>query len=130
MPTEEGLFMKPIRSLLLATAIAALPTAMAIAQDPVKVAPQNYTVRVDNDKVRVLDIHVQAGAKVPMHAHPGHVIIADGPCKVRFTGPDAKSEVVDMKDGDVIWGNATSHSAENVGSSECHVYNLEVKGSK
>lgn len=121
--------MTPIRSLLLTTTLAVLPAAVA-AQDPVSVAPQNYAVRVDNDKVRVLDIRVKAGAKVPMHAHPGHVIIAHGPCKVRFTRPDGKTEVADMKDGEVIWSGATAHAAENVGSGDCHVYNVEVKGSK
>ncbi len=38
----------------------------AQAQDPVKVAPGNYKVTLDNSRVRVLDIHIKPGEKVAM----------------------------------------------------------------
>ncbi len=35
------------------------------AQDPVKVAPDIYKVRLENDQVRVLDIHLKQGLNPP-----------------------------------------------------------------
>jgi len=43
-------------------------------QDPVEVAPNIYKVPLENDRVRVLDIHMQLGDKSPQHSHPAHVL--------------------------------------------------------
>ena len=39
-------------------------------QDPVKLSPQYYTVRFENDRVGVLELHMKPGGKEPMHSHP------------------------------------------------------------
>lgn len=39
-------------------------------QDPVTLSPQYYTVRFENDRVRVLELHMNPGGKEPMHSHP------------------------------------------------------------
>ena len=44
-----------------------LPVA---AQDPTKTLPESYTVQLDNDYVRVVRVHYDAGAKLPEHTHP------------------------------------------------------------
>lgn len=38
--------------------------------DPVKVAPANFKVRLNNASVRVLEFRAKPGAKFPMHMHP------------------------------------------------------------
>src|SRR5881396_170461 len=56
------------------------------AQDPVKVAPKNFKVVLENDHVRVLDFHSKAGDKIPMHSHPGYVAYSiTGSGKTTFT---------------------------------------------
>ena len=40
------------------------------AQDPTKTLPESYTVQLDNDYVRVVRVHYDAGAKLPEHTHP------------------------------------------------------------
>lgn len=99
----------------------------ALAQDPVKVAPEAYKATSGNDYVRVLDIHLKAGSKAPMHSHPGYVAVAVTPCKVRFTSPQGKTQEVEFKPGEAIWRDAESHSVENLGTTECHALNIEVK---
>jgi beta-alanine degradation protein BauB len=99
----------------------------AWAQDPVNVAPEIYSVQLENDRVRVLDIHLKRGGKSPTHSHPAYVGVALSPCKVRFTLPDGKKEEAKVKFGDVFWSGPITHSAENVGSRECHVLNIELK---
>ena len=111
----------------LIAALSALSAGAALAQDPVKVAPEVYKVTSDNQYVRVLDVHLKPGGKSPMHSHPGYVAVALTPCRVRFSAPDGKSQEVEFKGGEAGWRDAESHSVENVGTAECHVVNIEVK---
>ena len=108
-------------------ALVAFSARVVIGQDAAKVAADTYKVTSENKYVRVLDVHIKAGAKVPMHSHPGYVAVAVTDCKVRFTGPDGKSQVADFKAGDAMWREAESHSTENIGVNECHAMNIEVK---
>jgi quercetin dioxygenase-like cupin family protein len=114
----------PLVGLLLAVAWDA-----ARAQDPVKVAPGNYKVTLDNSRVRVLDIHIKPGEKVATHSHPGYIAMALTPCKVKFTDAKGKSETADFKPNEPVWRPAETHAAENVGTEECHAMNFELKGS-
>jgi hypothetical protein len=40
------------------------------AQDPTKTLPESYHVQLDNDFVRVVRVHYDAGVKLPDHTHP------------------------------------------------------------
>lgn len=108
-------------------ALLVLSGHSALAQDPAQVAPESYKVTVDNQYVRVLDIQVKPGAKTPMHSHPGFVAVALTPCKIRFTYPDGKSGEAEFQPGVTSWQDPVSHSGENIGTTECHVLNIEVK---
>jgi redox-sensitive bicupin YhaK (pirin superfamily) len=41
------------------------------AQDPAQTLPDAYKVQFENDYVRVVRVHYEAGAKLPEHTHPG-----------------------------------------------------------
>jgi hypothetical protein len=59
-----------------AAAIACVAVAAAHAgQDPTQTLPGNYKVELDNDIVRVVRVHYDAGAKLPDHTHPGGTTI-------------------------------------------------------
>lgn len=111
-------------SLLIASGLAAPP---ASAQDPVKVAPSTYKVLLENDHVRVLDVRLKRGKKSPMHSHPTYIAYMLADIQVRFTGPDGKTADVETPEGQAVWRDAETHSAENIGSSELHVLNFELK---
>jgi hypothetical protein len=51
-------------------AIIILLAMPAMAQDPVKVAPQAYKLDFENDWVKVLRVHYAAKEKLPEHDHP------------------------------------------------------------
>jgi len=99
-----------------------------MAQDPAKVASDVYKVRLNNAKIRVLEVTGKAGQKAAMHVHPGYVVynLADG--SVRFT--DAKGAAADapMKAGEATWRDAESHASEVV--SDIHVLLFELKKPK
>ena len=57
------------RSLLAACLACSVVPALS-AQDPTKTLPESYAVKFDNEYVRVVRVHYDAGAKLPEHTHP------------------------------------------------------------
>ena len=115
--------------LLLAGALLTLGAGGAVpAQDPAKAAPATHKVLLENDQVRVLDIHVPARGRALMHTHPsGYVEVAMTDCRMKFTFPGGRTSEATLHAGDVVWSDPVTHSAENLGASECHVLNVEPK---
>ncbi len=103
-------------------------TSTALAQDPVKVSPNNYKVLLENDRVRVLDVRAKPGEKLPMHSHPANVVYALSDFKIKFTYPDGKTEEREGKAGAARWNEAVTHASENVGTAEFHLVQVELKG--
>jgi quercetin dioxygenase-like cupin family protein len=97
------------------------------ALDPVAISPQLYTIRFENDRVRVLEYRLKAGGKEPMHSHPPGVVFALADATVRTTLPDGTVVAYPSHAGDVLWRDAVTHSAENVGTTEAHYYAVELK---
>lgn len=117
---------------VLCVLIAALICAPipAAGQDPVKVAPQAFTERLNNAHVRVLEYTSKPGQKDPMHSHPDIMIYVIQGGKLKSTTPDGKSTVIDFKTGDVMWRDAVTHTGENVGTTEMKALLVEVKHGK
>ena len=98
-------------------------------QDPVRQSPQFYTVRFENDRVRVLEYHLKPGEKEPMHSHPPGVVFYLSNATFRTTNAEGKSSEATVTQGQVSWRDFTTHAAENVGKTEAHAYAVELKQS-
>jgi len=98
-----------------------------LAQDPVKVAPNNYKVALENDSVRVCNVQVKPGEKIATHSHPDHLVYTINGGKVKFTFPDGKTKDVELKAGDATWIKAETHAGENVGTTELKLVVFELK---
>lgn len=96
--------------------------------DPVAISPQLYSVRFENDRVRVLEYRLKPGGREPMHSHPPGVVFALADATVRTTLPNGTVVAYPAHAGDVLWRDAVTHSAENVGATEAHYYAVELKG--
>jgi beta-alanine degradation protein BauB len=99
----------------------------AMAQDAVKVAPEHYTVLLENDHVRVLEVKIKPGETEAMHTHPATVHIELVPTKVKIGYPDGKSVTLEGHKGEAIWVGPVKHTIENVGDTEIHAYIIELK---
>ncbi len=122
--------MKALRiasSLLFVAALCVLVAAPAAAQDPAKVAPDVYKCTFENERVRVCEVTVKPGAKIPMHSHPEHFGYVMAPGKLRITKADGTSTDADFKTGATIWIPAETHSGENIGATEIKVLVVELK---
>jgi quercetin dioxygenase-like cupin family protein len=96
-------------------------------QDPVAVSPQYYTVRFENDRVRVLEYRLPPGQKEPMHSHPPGIVYAISDATMRSTPSGGQPEVFERKAGEVAWRDSTTHSAENVGAADIRALAIELK---
>ncbi|PYK85266.1 MAG: hypothetical protein DMF47_10800 [Verrucomicrobia bacterium] len=104
--------MKTLISIVCFTVIS---WATAAAQDPVKVAPGNYRVLLNNAHVRVLDFTLKPGQKIPMAARP------------MLTGSNGKTTTMTRKAGEAWWRGAESLAVENTGKTEIHNLIVELK---
>jgi quercetin dioxygenase-like cupin family protein len=100
------------------------------AQDAVKADPTHYKVVSENDQVRVLKVHYGAHEKSVMHSHPDSVVVFVEGGKTKFTYPDGKSEVLEMKAGEARFTPKTVHLPENVSDKGMDVIVIELKSPK
>src|ERR1700674_5687916 len=98
------------------------------AQDAVKVDPKHYTVVTENDQVRVLKVHYGPHEKSVMHSHPATVAVFLTDATAKFTYPDGKTEIRNVKAGDAQYGASTVHLPENTGDAGMVVIVVELKG--
>ena len=117
------------RILFLVLFVLAL-TVPALAQDAVKVDPKHYTVESQDARVRILRIKYGAHEKSVMHRHPASVAVFLTDGKIKFTYPDGRTEVRDIKAGQAVWNPATKHLPENVGDQEMEAILIEFKARK
>ncbi len=95
--------------------------------DPVHVAPDNYVLLEENDRVRVLEARFKPGDKTEMHSHPACVAIGITDGHYRFTHPDGESMEIELKAGEALFLEAVEHVTENIGSNETRGILVELK---
>ena len=108
--------------------MVAIGTQRVMAQDPVKLAPKNHKVLLENDQVRVLEFHGKPGEKLAMHSHPANVLYTFSASKAKYTFPDGKTTEDEIKAGQATWREPVTHAWENVGKTEAHSLIIELKG--
>ena len=121
--------MRTSRALGLAVAffIAVTGSKPLFSQDPVRVAPKNVKVVFENNRVRVLEVRIKPGEKIPMHSHPPHLIYTLSEFKGKYSTPDGESTLNLGKTGAWSWTEAITHASENVGTTEIHAFAVELK---
>ena len=115
------------RGFFLILFVLALAVPSALAQDPVKVDPNHYTVEFENTQVRVLRIKYGPHEKSVMHRHPNSVAIFQTDAQVKFSFPNGKTQDASGKAGQVTWNPATTHLPENTGEQPFEVIVVELK---
>jgi quercetin dioxygenase-like cupin family protein len=114
----------------IAVGVAGILGGMALAgseTDPVKISPQLYTIRIDNEWLRVLEYRLKPGQKEPIHSHPRGFVYMLGDARARVSLPDGSSSVIDERSGDLTWRDPTTHGLENIGDTDVHAIGVELK---
>lgn len=120
-----------------ATAFSTLPLFFASGAapqayiDPVAVAPEIYSVKLENDYVRTILTTARPGEFTPLHSHPGRVAVFLNDCTDRRI--DGKGETIERKfaAGDAVWAPAETHGDfKYTFAGECRIIEVEVKAAK
>ena len=117
------------RSALCCAVLCFCFTAIASAQDPVKVDPSHYKVETENAQVRVLRVHYGPHEKSVMHSHPNSVAVYLSDGKIRFTDANGKTQDSTGKAGQALYTPAQTHNPENTGDAPFDLILVELKGS-
>ena len=112
---------------LIVTAMLLISYALALAQDPVKVAGNQCKVAFENEYVRVLHWTVGAHGKTAMHDHPALVSISLSGGKTRFISPDGKTRDIEVKAGQATWSDPDKHSSESLSDKAGELIQVELK---
>ena len=95
--------------------------------DALQAASNVYKLMMENNRVRVFDARFKPGEKAAMHSHPDHMVYIFNDGKLKLTPSNGKPQVMDLKAGQTIWMDATSHAAENLGKTDAHLLVVELK---
>jgi hypothetical protein len=107
----------------------ALVAAAQRAKDAVAIDPDVHHVVMENEHVRVFEARAAHGRKSPMHTHPSRVLVSVGSARVKLTLPDGKTQMLDLRPGQVLWLENAEHSWELLGG-DLHVVAVEVKSAQ
>jgi quercetin dioxygenase-like cupin family protein len=109
------------------SALLACSVPVLFAQDAAKVDPTHYKVVSQNAQVRVLKVHYGPHEKSVMHSHPDGVVVFLTAGKTKFTYPDGKTEIREMKPGDSMYTPHTVHLPENLSDHPMDAVVIELK---
>ena len=119
---------------ILVVGFASILSATSAAQlemnhiDPTAVSPDNYSVLLENDHVRVVEYLLQPGEKDTWHTHPPKVsyVVSGGSLRITLDGGD--SFVVEEVSGSAAWmGALDRHFGENIGATPVRITFIEIK---
>ena len=112
---------------LVATGFVRSDASVMRVQDPLVVNSSTIVLKLENSRVRVLEATLKPGDKEKTHSHPAYVIYVIEGGRVRTHGTDGNVVEADFKTGDVIYREAVTHWAENIGKTTIRLELVELK---
>jgi len=102
--------------------------------DALLAAPASHRLLLENDRVRVLDVVIEPGAREPEHTHQAvSLMIVDEPARIRYYQGDAlrfESQVRSESQPGVRvrWMEPEGpHSVENIDEHRYHAIRIELR---
>ena len=100
--------------------------------DALEAAPASHRLLLDNDRVRVLEVSIEPGAREPEHTHQARsVMIVDEPAGIRYYESAAmlfESAAPPEPGVRVRWMEPEGpHSVQNIDSRRYHAIRIELK---
>ena len=96
-------------------------------QDPLVVNSKTIAKKLENPRVRVLEATIKPGDKEQTHSHPAYVVYVIEGGKFRNHAADGTVTDGEFKTGDVIYRDAVTHWAENIGNTTIRLVLVELK---
>lgn len=112
---------------LLVTGLVHGDASVPREQDPAVVNSSTIALRLENSRMRVLEATLKPGDKEKTHSHPAYVIYVIAGGKVRMHGTDGTVTEAEFKTGEVLYRDAVTHWAENIGDTTIRLELVELK---
>jgi beta-alanine degradation protein BauB len=112
---------------LLVTGIVRSDASVTRTQDPLIVNSKTIGLKLENPRVRVLEATLKPGDKEQTHSHPAYIIYVIEGGKFRNHATDGTVSDGEFKTGDVIYRDAVTHWAENIGDTTIRLVLVELK---
>ena len=132
-PPMAGLSRRQTLSLLGAMGVGTEALAQSGPPPGIKdavAAHPSYKVLLENERVRVIEYRGNPGRGVcgeGMHWHPAHVTVNLTPARFRYTPEGGQPQLGEVPAGFVLWEEAGTHAAENIGGWNTHLVIVELK---
>ncbi|MGI9102963.1 MAG: hypothetical protein ACR2IF_11030 [Terriglobales bacterium] len=107
--------------------LGAAPMVAQQALDSTKADPAHHKVEFENEQVRVVRYHIEAGDQTVRHSHPDSVLVVLHGGSVQNTSDDGKTTTTEVKDGAAVWRPALTHVTKNVGNKPIEGFIIEPK---
>jgi len=88
---------------------------------------KSIRVRFENDRVRVLEAILPPSTREQVHSHPAYVMYVLAGGRYRNYAADGKITEGAFETGDVVYRDALTHAAENIGYKPMHFILVELK---
>ena len=95
-------------------------------QDAATVTPKVVKVKLENDRVRVLEFISDPGDKEGWHSHPAFVVYVVTGGTLRINTPNGKSNDVEFTAGDILYREPVTHATENIGKTQLRAIIVEL----
>jgi len=84
---------------------------------------------VENDRVKIVEVRISPGEKLPMHSHGRYVSYAMNDSRIRIILPDGSSREHDFQKGSATYSEGgVTHAIENIGTTDVFNLDIELKG--
>src|SRR5208283_2682346 len=98
------------------------------ALDPLRVAPENFSLLFENTQVRALRVKIGPRQSVPMHEYTlNHLDVCMTDLDARITSPEGDAEVAQRKLGDFRWSGPSQQKIDNLSDQPLETVILELK---
>src|SRR5690606_33309715 len=96
--------------------------------DVLQVIPENYTLLLENEYVRVIEARIPPGTTEPLHRHLSGVSIAMTDYSIEHLQPTGEwTPSMKREPGTVYWSEGSVHQVRNVGETYSHTIRIELK---
>ena len=114
-------------SVLMIMAVVSLKAGAAEHPFAHQISPEYYSVLLENERVRVLQMVLPPGAKDRVHRHDAETVYFKQGGQLTITLPDGTANTVDIEDGFVMWHDAWVHKVTNSGNQDVIAIIVEQK---
>ncbi len=95
-----------------------------------KTSKEEYGVSkslLENERVKIYELHLTPGQKTEMHSHPEYVSYLLTDAKLRIEYANGTSEDRDYKSGQAAYRQKQKHTIENMGDKDVRIVITELK---